>query len=96
MGEEEKINNVRKTARRVGSLGKLPKSFVSVDDVIATNDINEILSEVHQKRSDIKSLLVIWANPDGRLSYRYVKCDDYRVISMCEIIKQHCIHEAWL
>jgi hypothetical protein len=91
--KNEKIN---KKARRVVDLRQLPQGKVTVDDVIATNDINELLAEIHEKRASIDGLLVIWRNVDGRISYRYVKISDYDLIGMCEVVKEHCIQESWL
>lgn len=87
---------VKKKVRRVIDLSNLPSGKVTVDDVIATNDINELLAEVQEKRADIDALLVIWRNIDGTISYRSVKAVDALVVSMCEIVKQHRIQRSWL
>ena len=87
---------VKKKARRVIDLGRLPASKVTVDDVIEANDINELLAEVQSKRASIDGLLVAWRNTDGRISYRYVKATDTTVVAICEIVKQHCIQQSWL
>jgi len=87
---------VKKKARRVIDLGRLPASKVTVDDVIEANDINELLAEVQSKRASIDGLLVAWRNTNGTISYRFVKATDTTVVAICEIVKQHCIQQSWL
>jgi hypothetical protein len=93
---KNKNSEVKKKARRVVDLGRLPEGTLTVDDVIATNDINALLAEVQSKRADIDALLVAWRNPNGTISYRYVKATDTTVVAICEIVKQHCIQRSWL
>lgn len=86
----------KRRLERITDLGNLPRGKVTVSDVIQTNDINEVLSEIHSKRASIEGLLVIWRNSNGTISYRYVKVDEINIIAMCDIVKQHCIQEGWL
>jgi len=87
---------VKKKARRVVDLGRLPKGMVTVEDVIEANDINDILAEVQSLRASIDGLLVAWRNINSTISYRYVKATDVTIVAICEIVKQHCIQRSWL
>lgn len=92
----QKDTKIKKKARRVVDLGRLPVGKVTVDDVIEANDINELLAEVQSKRASIDGLLVAWRDSNGMISYRYVKATDTTVVAICEIVKQHCIQQSWL
>mgnify|MGYP001580826884 CR=1 FL=1 len=93
---KQRNTEVKKHIRRVTDLGRLPASKVTVDDVIATGDINALLVEVQTRRADIDGILLAWRNGAGVISYRYVKCSDGEVITMCEIVKQHLVQKNWL
>ena len=88
--------DTKKKAQRVTDLGQLPKGKLTVDDVIATNDINNLLDEIHSKRSKMTGLVAIWRDGKGSISYRYVKVSDSDVVAMCEIVKQHLIDMTYL
>jgi len=83
---------VKKKARRIVNLGRLPKGKVTVDDVIATNDINEALAEVQERRAELDGLLIAWRLVDGTEGYRHVKMNDTDLIALCELIKHHAMH----
>ena len=95
MAKRNNITRVKRVARRVEDLGKIPLE-ATLDDVIAVSDISDVLAEIQKKRADIEALLTIWVNPNGTVSYRYAKCSGYTIIGLCDIVKQHCIQQGWL
>ncbi len=96
MPEKKRKNPIKKT-KRVLDLGKMPNGFVSVDDVIGTNDINDLLSMIEEKRADIDGIVVAWRERNsGAVCWRSAKATAIAIVAMCEIVKQHCIDLTWL
>jgi 3-methyladenine DNA glycosylase AlkC len=62
--------DLKKNFEFLSSANRIGDDIKTVDDLLARDDVNQILSDTVEAKKDIKHLIVAWENEEGVLDWR--------------------------
>ena len=71
----------------LSSANRIGEDVKTVDDLLARDDINHILSNVIEVKRDMKKLVVVWEDDQGVLDWRVSDMKMSKMIGMLEMVK---------
>ncbi len=77
----------------IKNLSKLPKRKVTVDELLFTDDVRDLLRELFEKRNEIDQIVVAYTDK-GNVVHTFYQGTVERVLWAMEFTKQTIIQEA--
>ncbi len=79
-------------SKKITNFAKLPKRKVTVDELLECDDINDVITDLHEKKNDIKEYIFIWTDQEDIIRWNY-RSDIARALLILERFKENILSE---
>lgn len=83
--------DLKKNFEFLSSVNRIGDDIKTVDDLLARDDVNQILSEMVKDKKDIKQMIVVWEDDQGVLGWRVSDMKMSKMIGMIEMMKMYAM-----